>query len=386
MSYKNRPTWAEINIGNLRQNFRNIKKLLKEDTKTCGVVKANAYGHGSIKIAQILVEEGADYLAVATLEEGMELRNNNISIPIICLGYIPVEDFELAVEHNIDITIYSLESASALSDVCITKNKKNNIHIKLDTGMSRIGFKIQDESIVSIEKIFNLPNINMVGIYTHFALADEKDKSFTHEQFEKFIYIVNKLEERNIHIPIKHVCNSAGITDFPQYHLNMVRMGLILYGHYPSNEVRKEILDIKPLMTLKSKISHIKTLKANTGVSYGQKYITKEEKIIATIPIGYADGFSRALSDCAKVKIKDMLAPIAGRICMDQCMVEINNCNASIGEEIKIFGEDDDIRVERFSDALGTINYELLCMVSRRVPRVYLEGNKVLQILDYLIK
>lgn len=386
MSYKNRPTWAEINISNLKENFRNIKKLLNEDTKVCGVVKANAYGHGSVKIAQILADEKVDYLAVATLEEGIELRKHNIKLPILCLGYIPKEDLEVAVNNNIDITIYSLDSALALNDICKEGKKTCNIHIKLDTGMSRIGFSINDESVLSIEKIFNLPNINTIGIYTHFALADEKNKSFTHEQFEKFKYIVNKLEDNDIYIPIKHVCNSAGIMDFPEYHLNMVRAGIILYGHYPSDDVNKKILDLKPLMTLKTRISHIKTLKENTGVSYGLNYITKGEKVIATIPIGYADGFTRLLSGNANVMIKNKLAPVVGKICMDQCMVEINNMDISVGEEINIFGEGDDIRIERFSKAIGTINYEMLCMVNRRVPRVYLEGNKVLQILDYLIE
>lgn len=384
--YKTRPTWAEINISNLRENFRNIKKLLKEDTKICGVVKANAYGHGSVQIAKILVEEGADYLAVATLEECLELRDNGIKLPLLCLGYIPEKDLEIVLDKDIDMTIYSYEIAQKLSEISLNYNKNANIHIKLDTGMSRLGFQTEESSVDSIEKIYNLPNINIIGIYTHFALADEKDKSFTHSQFEKFMYIVNSLEDRGIKVPIKHVCNSAGIIDFPQYHLDMVRSGIILYGHYPSDDVKKELLPLKPLMTLKTSISHIKTLEPNRGISYGLKYTTTNYSKIATIPIGYADGFTRMLSGNANVKIEEVLVPVIGRICMDQCMLNVDDLEINVGDEVKIFGEDVDIRIERFANMLGTINYELLCMISRRVPRVYLEGNRVLQILDYLIK
>ncbi len=386
MLHKKRPTWAEININNLRENFRNIKKLLKEDTKICGVIKANAYGHGSLQVARTLIEEGVDYLAVATLEEAIELRNNKIDKPILCLGYIKEEDFDEALEKDIEITIYSYEAAERLSEKSVSLKKQSNIHIKLDTGMSRLGFQIEDKSVDEIERIYNLPNVNIVGIYTHFALADEKDKSFTQSQFEKFMYIVKKLEERSIPIPIKHVCNSAGIMDCPQYHLNMVRSGIILYGHYPSDDVKKEILPLKPVMTLKSTISHVKTLPPGRGISYGQKYETSEYTQIATLPIGYADGFTRMLSGKAEVKIENHLVPVVGRICMDQCMIKVQDINVNVGDEVKIFGEDDDIKIERFAEALGTINYEMLCMVSRRIPRVYMEGNRVLHVVDYLIK
>ncbi|SHH48423.1 alanine racemase [Tepidibacter thalassicus] len=386
MSYKIGSTWAEINIDNLKENYRNIKKLLKEDTKICGVVKANAYGHGSVQIAKALIEEGVDYLAVATLKEALELRNNYIKKPILCLGYIQECDFKLALENDIDITIYSYESAQKLNNTASKNKKTANIHIKLDTGMSRLGFQIEDKSVYYIEKIYNFPNINVVGIYSHFAMADEKDKTFTNMQFKKFEYITNKLEDKGIKIPIKHICNSAGIIDCPNYHLDMVRSGIILYGHYPSNEVKKELINLKPVMTLKTKISHLKILEPGRGISYGQKYKTRDYTKIATIPIGYADGFTRMLGENANVKVKDKLVPVVGRICMDQCMINVNDLDVNIGDEVKIFGEDSDIRIERFSDALNTINYELLCMISRRVPRVYLEGNRVLQTLDYLVK
>lgn len=386
MSYKTRPTWAEINIDSLKQNYKNIKKLLKEDTKICGVVKANAYGHGSVQIAKTLVSEGVDYLAIATLEEGIELRNNDIEVPILCLGYVKENCFDLAVENNIDITIYKNESAQSLNKISQQKNKKARVHIKLDTGMSRLGFQINDETVDSIESICGYSNLDVVGIYSHFAMADEKDKIFTNMQFDKFKYITDKLENIGIKIPIKHICNSAGIMDCPEYHLDMVRSGIILYGHYPSDDVIKERLNLKPVMTLKTTVSNIKTVDSNTGISYGQKYRTNDLAQIATIPIGYADGFTRMLNQNANMKVKDKLVPVVGRICMDQCMIRVDGLDIKIGDEVKIFGDEADIKIERIADALNTINYEVLCMISRRIPRVYLEGNRVLHILDYLIK
>ncbi|KXZ40515.1 alanine racemase [Alkalithermobacter thermoalcaliphilus JW-YL-7 = DSM 7308] len=381
-----RPTWAEINISNLRENYRNIKKLVKEDTKICGVVKANAYGHGSVYIAKVLVEEGVDYLAVATLEEALELRLNHITIPILCLGYINETDIQIALNQDIDITVYSYNMAKNISKLAKNLNKKCNIHIKIDTGMSRLGFKANNETVEIIEKIYSLPEINIVGIYTHFARADEIDKTFTHSQFEEFMYIIDKLKEKNIKIPIKHAANSAALIDLPQYHLDMVRPGIILYGHYPSEDVNKEKIDLKPVMSLKTKVSNIKVLDSKRGVGYGHAYVTSENEKIATLPIGYADGFTRMLSLSADVKINGKKFPVVGRICMDQCMIQVNNANIKVGDEVLIFGEDEDLRIERFGKILKTINYELLCMVSRRVPRVYLEGNRVLHILDYLLK
>ncbi|WFD10633.1 alanine racemase [Tepidibacter hydrothermalis] len=386
MSYKKRATWAEINIGNLKQNYKNIKKLLKEDTKICGVIKANAYGHGSVQIAKTLEEEGVDYLAIATLEEGIELRNNDIKSPILCLGYIQENCFDLAVEKDIDITIYKNESAQSLNKISKQKNKKARVHIKLDTGMSRLGFQINDESVDTIESICGYSNLDVVGIYSHFAMADEKDKTFTNRQFDKYTYIINKLENRGIKIPIKHICNSAGIMDCPEYHLDMVRSGIILYGHYPSEDVMKDRIDLKPVMTLKTTVSNIKTINPNTGISYGQKYIADDFAKIATVPIGYADGFTRMLNQNANMKIKDKLVPVVGRICMDQCMIRVDGLDVEIGDEVEIFGEDANTKIERLADSLNTINYEVLCMISRRIPRVYLEGNRVLHILDYLIK
>ena len=379
------PTWAEINLDNIEFNLNNIKKLLNEDTKVCTVLKANAYGHGSVEIAKFLENKKVDYFAVARLEEAIELRQNNIKIPILCLGFVPEESLEFAIENNITLTIYSLEMAEKLNAISERRNTKACIHIKIDTGMSRIGFEVNEQSIEQIPKIYNLSNLYIEGIYTHFAKADEIDKEFTNEQVEKFKYIVECIEEKGINIPIKHVSNSAAIMDIPNLNFNMVRCGIVLYGYYPSDEVIKNRLNLKPAMTLKTRISHIKELEQNTGVSYGLTYRTSNKERIATIPIGYADGFTRMQKN-PKVSIKGEIFDIVGRICMDQCMVKIDkDIDIKIGDEVIIFG-DSSRSVDNIAKDLGTINYEIICMVSRRVDRVYKEGNVILQADSYLVK
>ena len=271
------PTWAEINLDNIEFNLNNIKKLLNEDTKVCTVLKANAYGHGSVEIAKFLENKKVDYFAVARLEEAIELRQNNIKIPILCLGFVPEESLEFAIENNITLTIYSLEMAEKLNAICERRKTKAYIHIKIDTGMSRIGFEVNEQSIEQIVKISNLSNLYIEGIYTHFAKADEIDKEFTNEQVEKFKYIVEGIEEKGINISIKHVSNSAATMDIPNLNFNMVRCGIVLYGYYPSDEVIKNRLNLKPAMTLKTRISHIKELEQNTGVSYGLTYRTSNK-------------------------------------------------------------------------------------------------------------
>jgi alanine racemase len=381
------PTWAEINLDNLKSNLGNIKKLLVEDTKICGVVKANAYGHGSVEISKVLVNEGVDYLAVARLEEAIELRQNNILIPILCLGYIDENALEDAVENNIYITIYSYDAAYKLNEICKKLGKQCTIHIKLDTGMSRIGFLPNIKSVDDIQNISKLSNISIEGIYTHFAVADEKDKEFTYKQVDRFNYVIKELENRDVYIPIKHVSNSAATMDCFDLNFNMVRCGIILYGHYPSEDVNKESLSLKPVMTLKTKVAHIKELDSDVGISYGLRYKTLEKAKIATLPIGYADGFTRLLTDKVKVKVNGEMVPVVGKICMDQCMIKINqNHDIKIGDEVIIFGEGYEEKIENLANELGTINYEMLCMIARRVERIYVEGNVILQKVNYLVK
>ena len=379
------PTWAEINLDNIEFNLNNIKKLLNEDTKVCAVLKANAYGHGSVQVAQFLENKNVDYFAVARLEEAIELRQNDIKTPILCLGFVPEESLEFAIKNNIVLTIYSLEMAEKLNTISEKIGIKACIHIKIDTGMSRIGFKVNDESIEKIFEISNLENISIEGIYTHFAKADEVDKEFTNNQVERFKFITEAIENRGLNIPIKHVSNSAAIMDLPNLNFNMVRCGVVLYGYYPSDEVIKERLPLKPAMTLKTKISHIKELEECTGISYGLTYKTNSTEKIVTIPIGYADGFTRMQKN-PKVSINGETFDIVGRICMDQCMVKIDkDKDIKIGDEVIIFGEGNR-SIEDIAKDLGTINYEIVCMVSRRVDRVYKEGNVILQADSYLVK
>jgi alanine racemase len=379
------PTWAEINLDNIKFNLSNIKKILKEDTKICGVLKANAYGHGSVEVAKLLEKEKVDYFAVARLEEAIELRENDITLPILCLGYIPEESLEIAIINNIIITIYSLEMAQKINDIANCIKEKAFVHIKIDTGMTRIGFQPNKEAIIDMTQIYELENINVEGIYTHFATADEINKEFTNTQVQRFKFIVEQLELLGINIPIKHVSNSAATMDLPDLKFDMVRCGIVLYGHYPSDSVLKERLALKPAMTLKTTVAHIKEVEPGVGISYGLKYKCNSKERIVTIPIGYADGFTR-MQPNPKVWIKEQSFDVVGRICMDQCMVRIDkDINIEVGDPVIIFGEENR-SAENIANNLGTINYEVLCMVSRRVDRVYMERNAILQVDSYLIK
>ena len=379
-----RPTWAEINIDHVKANYRNIRGLLKKETKFCAIIKANAYGHGSVQYAKILENEGADYFGVAICEEALELRENKITKPIMCLGYVPEDRFLYMMKNDIDITIYSLEKATILSKIAKDNNLRAKIHIKLDSGMSRIGLQCNSESVEEIMEISKLENIDIVGVFTHFALADDTDLTYTHEQYKNYTFVVSELENRGLIIPIKHVCNSAATMMLPEYHLDMVRPGIILYGHYPSDDVDKLRLKLHPAMSLKSTVAHVKTLEQGRGISYGHKYKSKQNEIIATIPIGYADGFTRMLSGQADVKINGSIVPVVGRICMDQCMLSLEQ-EAKVGDHLTIFSDEEGMDIERFAKRLSTINYELLCMVQRRVPRVYKEDGQVVHVEDYLI-
>lgn len=383
-----RPVWAEINLDNLAHNMREVKKNTKEGILIAAVVKANAYGHGAIKSAETFLNNGADRLAVATLSEAIELRKANIDAPILILGYTPENQYSLVVKHNVTQTIYNYESAKSLSEAATTLDKTSIIHLKIDSGMGRLGFLPTDEAVEEIIQISNLPNIKVEGIFTHFATADEKDKAYTKIQYERFSEIVEKLEERGVSIPIKHVSNSAAIIDIPEYNLNMVRAGIMIYGFYPSNEVDRDRMDLKPAMTLKARISNIKRVPKDTGISYGQIFVTEKESKIATIPIGYADGFTRLLTSKAEAFLKGKRVPIVGKICMDQCMLDITDLeDVSVGDEVVLFGYGGEgyPHVDEVAEKLNTINYEIVCMVGRRVPRVYIKNGEIVDVIDYLL-
>lgn len=370
-----RGTWAEINLNNIKHNFHSLKNTLKSDTKVCCVVKADAYGHGAVEVAKMLQQEKADYFSVARFEEAVELRNNNIHTPILCMGYISESDIEEAINRYIGITVYSYEMAKIINQKAGKLGKKASIHIKIDTGMSRLGFLTDDNSINDILKLKELINLNIDGIYTHFATADETDKKETYLQLERYKNVIDALEKANIDIQFKHVSNTAAIIDLKELGFNMVRLGIGLYGHYPSDEVSKEV-ELKPAMKLKTIITNIKTVAPGTKVSYGYTYEFKEASTLATLAIGYADGFDRTQNN-PKVMINGVLCDVVGRICMDQCMVKIpEGLNVNIEDEVLIMGAEVGVTAEDLASRRGTINYEVLCSVSRRVTRDYILGDK----------
>lgn len=384
-----RPVWAEINLDNLAHNIKEVRRHVRKETLVTAVVKANGYGHGAIDIARTFLDNGADRLAVAILTEGIELRDSKITEAILILGYTPRTQYKDVIENDLIQTIYNYDDAKELSNKAKELNKNATIHIKIDSGMGRIGFEVTDKSVEEILKISKLPNLHIEGIYTHFATSDEEDKSHTREQFRKFNEIVNNLEVKGLEIPIKHVSNSASIIDLPKYDLNMVRAGIMIYGYYPSNEVNKKSVELKPAMSLKAKISHIKTVPKDTGISYGQIFVTEKESKIATIPVGYADGFTRLLTEKSEVYIGGKRAKVVGRICMDQCMIDVTNIpNVGVNDEVILFGyeKEEYPSVCELAEKIGTIDHEILCMVGRRVPRVYISGGNIVKIRDYLLE
>lgn len=381
-----RPVWAEINLDNLAHNIKEIKRVTKAK-EIIGVVKADAYGHGALDIAPTLLDNGVTRLAVAVLNEAVELRRGGIQCPIMILGYTPPNLLDLLIKYDIEQTVYSYDLAKEISDKAIEGSKIAKIHIAFDSGMGRIGFLPREEDISEIERISKLPNIKIEGIYSHFSTADEKDKNYTYEQLKKFNWFYNILQERGIQINIRHIANSAAIIDMPETHFEAVRPGVILYGYYPSEEVDKTKVYLKPVMSLKTNIVHLKKVPIGEYISYGRKFKTERESTIGTLPVGYADGYTRSLGEEAKVIINGKLVPVVGRICMDQCMVDLTNVpDVNLGDEVILMGEDSESKMtaDELASILGTINYEVLCMISRRVPRVYVKDKKVIKIRSYV--
>jgi len=382
-----RPVWAEINLDNLAHNMREVRRVTNKNAKVTAVIKADGYGHGALSIGSVLLENGADRFAVATLSEAIQLRKGFPNTEIMVLGYTPNELALDIINNNIIQTIYTKEQAQEYSKVALTLNKRVKIHIKLDTGMSRLGMVFSDETIESILDMSKLDGLFIEGIFTHFAVADEIDKTFTFKQVEKFNHIVSKLEARGLNIPIKHVSNSAGIIDLPEFNFDMVRAGIMLYGLYPSEHVSKSAVKLREVMCLKAKVSQVKDLDANCGVSYGLKYKNAKKSQIATLPIGYADGYTRMLSGKAKVMIRGIKTPIIGNICMDQCIIDVTNFDTKVGDEVVLFGGNDinGITIDSVAQSLNTINYEIVCMVDKRVPRIYIKNEKIIDTKDYVL-
>lgn len=380
-------TWAEIDLDALAYNLRSIRAHTERNAKILCVVKADAYGHGFFEIAKTLKENGADAFAVATFEEAMLLRKHGFHELILVLGRVDEALAEEMVKYDISATVFDMDFAKQLSDAAVSLGKKAKIHIKIDTGMTRIGFDVSDESADDIAEICALHSLEPEGIFSHFACADEEEKQPSIEQFAAFSDMLKKLEDRGIKFTYRHICNSAGIMEFPEYHLDMVRPGILLYGCYPSNEVKKHVLPLKPAMTVKARIIRIDTKPTGVPVSYGATYKTTKPTKIATVSIGYADGYLRALSNKAYMSVRGVKVPVVGRICMDLCMIDVSEVNTiSVGDEVIVFGNggENDETATTLAGLAGTISYELLCAVGNRTPRVYLKNNQVVDVLTYL--
>ena len=386
-------TWAEINLDAIRNNYNEIRKAVKPSAKIMAVVKADAYGHGAEYIAKELSADGADWFALSNLEEAMQLRRAGIDEPLLILGYTPPEyATELAV-NGISQAVFSADYGKRLSECARKKGVQVNIHIKIDTGMSRIGFLYHDtetdkKSVDEIAKVCSLPGLYPEGIFTHFASADEgrDGEVFTRLQFDLFLDVISRLKALGTEFELRHCCNSAGIMDYPEMHLDMVRPGIILYGLDPS-PVLKGRLDLKPAMELKTVISLIKTIEAETPVSYGRTFVTDKETTIATVPVGYADGYPRALSNRVSMIVNGKRVPAIGRVCMDQMMLDITDVpGVKEGDTVTVFGSDgnEEITVDELADMLGTINYEIICGISKRVPRIYKNDGEYVCQLDYI--
>lgn len=386
--FENMRAFAEINLDSIRQNVLNIQNHIGDSAKILAIIKADGYGHGSIPIAKYLSREKLVYgFGVSTVREAVVLRKAGINMPILILGYVFPADFETVIRYCITTTVFQLETAKALSDKALKCGETACIHIKIDTGMGRIGFTPGEKALDDIEEITKLPNLSVEGIFTHFACADCKDKTSAYAQLDLFRKINRDLEEKGIIIPIKHACNSAGIIEFDDNHFDLVRAGIILYGLYPSDEVDKSKVILSPAMSIKSRVSYVKTVPAGTPISYGSIYVTESERKIATISIGYADGIMRNLTGKGEVIIRGKRAKIVGKICMDQMMADVTDIeNVSQGDVVTVIGRDGDeeITMEEISEKAGTFNYEFVCGFQRRVPRIYIENGHIIKILDYL--
>lgn len=371
---------AEINLDAIGNNIREIRRRIKTETQLLAVVKADAYGHGSEEVAKVCLYNGADQLAVATCDEGVQIRQWSIQVPILILGNTVEGQLETVINYELTQTVFRYETAKLMSDIAVKLNKTALVHIKIDTGMSRIGFLPTDNSIDEIEKIFALPNLKVTGIFTHFATADEKDKTFTMVQYKKFRFVTDTLNKRGFHNFIRHCANSGAILDMPELQLDMVRAGIIIYGMYPSNEVSHPI-NLIPAMSLKSQISYVKFLEKNVSIGYGRTYFTTHKTKVATIPIGYADGYSRAFSNKARVIVNGHYAPIIGNVCMDQMMIDVSDIpDVKDGDSVIIMGSDgkNTVSAEELADISNTINYEIVCNVGKRVPRIYIKNGEII--------
>lgn len=378
---------ADINLDAIRKNIMTMKNCIPEGKKLLAVIKANAYGHGAIQVAEAL-DDMADYFGVAFVDEAVELRKAGVDKPILILGHTDESLFDTLIDYDITQTIYSVEQAQVLSDMAVKKSKRAKIHIKIDTGMNRIGFPCEKESVTAITEITKLPGVDAEGIYTHYYLADVVDKKCAQMQLSRYTDMIQWLETAGVTFAIRHISNSAGIMEMPNDTYDMVRSGIATYGLYPSEEMDKKACVLYPVMELKSHITHVKMVKKGETIGYGATYTLPEDKMIATVEVGYADGYPRALSNQGRMLVHGQFVPIVGRVCMDQTMIDVSSLSdVKVGDEVVLVGcqGKNSISVEELADMSASFNYEFVCDVNRRVPRVFYKDGVVVGEMNYLM-
>lgn len=379
-------TWAEISLNAIEHNYNVIRNKVADDTKVCCVIKADGYGHGAVELSQIYEKLGADFFAVSNIDEGIEIRKSGSKLPIVILGYTPVSEAENLAEYDISQAVFSLEYAKELSEKCVEEDCICKMHIKVDSGMSRIGFMCQEfpRDEYSIEEICEaccLPNLEVEGLFTHFCVSDEdaEGREFTNKQYENFIHVRDSLKKRGVDISIVHCSNSGAIEDYPETCCDMVRAGIILYGLAPSSKLADR-LDLVPAMTLKTVVAFVKEVQKGATISYGRTFTADRKMKIATVPIGYADGFIRQNAKDGYMMVNGKKAKIVGRICMDQTMLDVTDIEGvKTGDEVVVFGtgENGEPTADSLAENTGTINYETVCLVGKRVPRIYIKDGKI---------
>ncbi|MDW7740365.1 MAG: alanine racemase [Bacillota bacterium] len=382
-----RPAWAEIDLDAIKHNVKQIISLIGKGTEIMAVVKADGYGHGAAAIARAALAAGATWLSVAFVEEGVDLRREGIQAPILLLGYTDPAEFQTMVEFDLIPTVFSLDTALTLSEMAVEKKLKLPVHLKVDTGMSRVGL-LPGEALGTIMQIVELPGLEVEGLLTHLAAAeDEAFSQYTEEQLALFGQIIDDCRKQGIDFTYLHTANSAAALSCPAARFNLVRIGLSLYGHYPSLRQREPGIQLQPALTLKSQVVMVKKLPKGTSISYGCTYRTADDALIATVPVGYADGYSRLLSNKGVVLIRGERAPVVGLICMDHLMIDVTRIPAArLGDEVVLYGRQgsEEITVEEVASLIGTVNYELLCAVDKRVSRFYFNNNRLDSVHDFI--
>lgn len=382
-----RPTWAEIDLDHIAHNIRSIQQIVPAGTQLLAVVKANAYGHGAVPVARKALESGATYLAVATVDEGIELRKAGIAAPILVMGYTPPDQSDLVVRYDLTQTVFQVELLQRLSEAAALHGKTVKVHLKVDTGMGRLGLVDPDETVRFAKQVTQTPGVCLEGVYTHFATADEADARYAEEQIKRWETLQKMLKDAGLDSLLLHISNSAGILQYPVCAGQMVRLGISMYGYYPSSEVQKKI-ELRQALRLVSKIAYLKQVPSGTKISYGGTFETRRESLIATLPIGYADGYARALSNRGQVLVRGMRVPVVGRVCMDQIMIDVTDVpHVALQDEVVLYGNQgaEFISVDEVADQIGTISYEVCCAIGRRVPRCYLESGQTVLVQNMLL-